>query len=171
MLKGEEEELRREEGRKKKEEERRREEEGVEAGASRATMAGASRLPGRPPTRPEPPGSLGRSLQGPPGRYHLKEMATRGHGLGPVLPATSGRYYRPATAPLQAGHVDPAGRKGQTGTSGRGTARGTARPPNHTGYFAQFWCVFRYHGRYLRPRYRSAETSSNLDRSPSSERP
>jgi hypothetical protein len=49
------------------------------------------------------------------------------------------------------------------GTSGRGTAQGTARAPNYTGCFDQILVYFRYHGRYLRPRYRSCTFPSNLN--------
>ncbi|KAK1579641.1 hypothetical protein QYE76_016619, partial [Lolium multiflorum] len=111
-----------EEGRRKGEEERkkeediRREDEERREGGGRA---GASRLPW-----PEPPPSTW--------PVPLPERAPTREGPGPVLPATPGRYYRPAMVRPSSGHVGCAGKGGQAGTSGHGTGRGTARPPSLT---------------------------------------
>jgi hypothetical protein len=119
----EEERKKEEEGRKKKGQEKEREEGGAsrpkEAGTSRPMVAGASTLAGRWPK---------------PG------LAARERGR-PVVPAPPGRYYRrelggtsPAWSPRgkeeEAGTLAGTSTQGLVGTSGQGTARGTAGHPS-----------------------------------------
>ncbi|KAK1617701.1 hypothetical protein QYE76_023218 [Lolium multiflorum] len=139
---------REEQGRKKKEEEKEKKEE---------EKRREWRLEPPGPPWPEPPGCqaghhVGRSLQGalaPPWPVPPPGEATTRKGPGPVLPASLGRYYRPA---LGATSSLGRGKEGEAGTSGHGTGQGTAggtRPPVHA------TCAPRYLGWSLRPRYRS----------------
>jgi hypothetical protein len=130
---------------KRREEERRRKEkrrEGKKKERRRKGRGGGASGQGGP----VPPAMGGRHLQLESRR--LPQALPR-VCLRPVLPAMHGRYYRPWPS----------------GTSALGTGQGTAWGSEYPGRFGHLLVFFRYHGWYLRPRYRSAENSPDLNRS------
>ncbi|KAK1595906.1 hypothetical protein QYE76_018328 [Lolium multiflorum] len=143
-----------EEAKKKKEqgkEEKRRERE---AGASTQGWQVASAQPGR-------------AQEGETGTAPL--AGTTGECCWPVPPwarKKGDRYLwpeAPAVVPLGV-PVPQYMKKTLPGTSGGASGQGTARMPNHTGCLDHVLVYFRYHGRYLRSRYRSPQFQSNLNR-------